>query len=94
MDFVLHECLGDYVPLSPRFPSPPCRRSFSPDGCENPSAEEGDSRETVELLTAPWSFRSRFDPSKNIVRVDSSLLEGDWVATTAVYPHPYYWGRT
>jgi hypothetical protein len=50
MDFVLHECLGDYVPLSPRFPSPPCRRSFSPDGCENPSAEEGDSRETVEAF--------------------------------------------
>jgi len=26
--------------------------------------------------------------------VDSSLLGGDSVATTAVNPHLYYWGRT
>lgn len=35
---VLHECLGDSVPTSPRSPSPPCY------------AEEGDSRESVDLV--------------------------------------------
>jgi hypothetical protein len=48
MGCVLHECLGDYVPPSPRCSSPPCSRSSLPKGCGNPSAEEGDSRESVE----------------------------------------------
>jgi hypothetical protein len=48
MDCVLHECLDASVPPASRSPSPPYRRSFSPDGYENPSAEEGDSRVSVE----------------------------------------------
>jgi len=48
MGCVLHECLGDYVPPSPRSPSPPCSRSSLPKGCGNPSAEEGDSRVHVD----------------------------------------------
>jgi hypothetical protein len=48
MGCVLHECLGDYVPASPRCLCPPCSRSSLPHGYGNPSAEERDSRVTVE----------------------------------------------
>ena len=49
MGYVLYECLDASVPPASRCPSPPCKRSFLPKGCENPFAEGGDSREYVEL---------------------------------------------
>jgi len=49
--------LDGSVPTPPRCPSPPYRRSFSPNGLrrersveryENPPVEDGDSRDSVE----------------------------------------------
>ena len=48
MDCVLPEYLGDYVPPSPRYPSPPYRGSSSAAPAEIATIEEGDSRESVE----------------------------------------------
>jgi hypothetical protein len=44
-------CMSVWATMYLRRPegtSPPCSRSSLPRGCRNPSAEEGDSRETVE----------------------------------------------
>ncbi|QIR40785.1 hypothetical protein HCG51_31565 [Tolypothrix sp. PCC 7910] len=44
-----------------------------------------------------WQIPGEIDPAsirQKIIKVGSSLVGGDWVATTAVNPHLYYWGRT
>jgi hypothetical protein len=44
-----------------------------------------------------WQIPREIDPAsirQKIIKVGSSLVGGDSVATTAVNPHLYYWGRT
>jgi hypothetical protein len=48
MGCALLKCLGDYVPSSPRYPSPPYRGSSSAAPTEIAPIEEGDSRGSVE----------------------------------------------
>lgn len=46
--------LGDYVPPSPRSPSPPYFRSLLPSATRIAEIEEGDSRESVDRGNSCW----------------------------------------